>query len=47
MGAYVTLDELAAMIEDDGDLVVYEAGTGGDVTRSVRKQITLERGSHG
>ena len=47
MGANVTLDELAAMIEDDEDFVVREASTGEDVTRSVLKQIIRKRGSHG
>ena len=47
MGANVTLDELAAMVADDEDFVVREAGTGEDITRSVLKQITLKRGSHG
>jgi polyhydroxyalkanoate synthesis regulator protein len=44
MGAYVTLD---AMIEDDEDFVVRDAGTGEDMTQSVLKQIILECGSHG
>ena len=47
MGVYVTLRDLAAMIEDDEDIVVTEAATGEDITRSVLKQIIIERGSHG
>ena len=44
---YVTLEDLAAMVEDDEDFVVYEAKTGEDVTRSVLKQIIVERAHHG
>ncbi len=47
MGAYVTLQRLAEMVEDDEDFVVTEAKTGEDITRSVLKQIIIERGTHG
>jgi len=32
--AYVTLDDLAAMVKDGRDFVVYDAKTGEDITRS-------------
>jgi polyhydroxyalkanoate synthesis repressor PhaR len=44
---YVTLADLAVMVEEDEDFVVYEAKTGEDVTRSVLKQIIIERSKHG
>jgi polyhydroxyalkanoate synthesis repressor PhaR len=47
IGSYLTLDDLSAMIEDDVDFVVREAGTGEDITPSVLKQIILKRGNHG
>ena len=47
MGANVALDELAAMVKDGEDFVVYEARTGKDIARSLQKQIIIERGSHG
>jgi polyhydroxyalkanoate synthesis repressor PhaR len=46
-GRYVTLADLAVMVEEDADFVVYEAMTGEDVTRSVLKQIIIERAKHG
>ena len=46
-GAYLTLGDLAAMVEDDEDFVVIEAESGDGVTPSVLKQIIVERGSHG
>jgi hypothetical protein len=46
-GAYVTLGDLAAMIEDDEDFAVCDARSGEDITHSVLKQIIVERGSHG
>ena len=46
-GGYVTLGDLAAMVEDDEDFVVTEAATGADITRFVLKQIIVERGNHG
>jgi polyhydroxyalkanoate synthesis repressor PhaR len=46
-GAYLTPDELAQRIEDDEDFVVTEAETGEDITRSVLKQIIVERKRHG
>jgi polyhydroxyalkanoate synthesis repressor PhaR len=47
IGAYITLDAVAAIVEDGQDFVVYEASTGVDVTSSVLKSIIIERGSHG
>jgi polyhydroxyalkanoate synthesis regulator protein len=47
IGCYLTLDDLAAMVEDDQEFVVREADTGADITRSVLKQIIVERGRHG
>jgi hypothetical protein len=46
-GAYVTLEDLALMLEDDEDFVVSDAKTGADITRSVLKQIILKRAHHG
>jgi polyhydroxyalkanoate synthesis regulator protein len=37
---YVTLDDLAAMVEDDEPFMVREAATGEDITLSILKQIT-------
>jgi polyhydroxyalkanoate synthesis repressor PhaR len=47
IGRYLTLDDLAAMVEDDEEFVVREAETGADITRLVLKQIIVERGRHG
>lgn len=44
---YVTLEDLAAMVEDEEDFVVYDAETGQDVTRSVLKAIIIEQANHG
>jgi polyhydroxyalkanoate synthesis repressor PhaR len=46
-GQYVSLADLAVMLEEDEDFVVHEADTGEDVTRSVLKQIIIERAKHG
>jgi polyhydroxyalkanoate synthesis repressor PhaR len=45
-GTYVTLETLAEIVEDDEDFVVFDAETGADITRSVLKQIILERARH-
>jgi polyhydroxyalkanoate synthesis repressor PhaR len=47
MGAYLTLDDLAQMVEDDRDFAVREAETGGDITPSILRQIIPERALHG
>ena len=46
-GRYVTLEDLAFMVEGDEDFAVYEAKTGEDVTPSILKQIIFERARHG
>ena len=46
-GRYLTLDDLAAMVEDDEPFTVREAATGEDITSSVLKQIIRERALHG
>lgn len=45
--SYVTLDELARMIREGQEFVVYDARTGEDITRSVLTQIILEEDSKG
>jgi polyhydroxyalkanoate synthesis regulator protein len=42
----VTLGDLADMVEDEEDFVVYDAKSGRDITPSVLKQIILERANH-
>jgi polyhydroxyalkanoate synthesis repressor PhaR len=46
-GAYVTLDDLSAMVEDEEDFVVLEAKTGENITPSILKQIIRKRVLHG
>ena len=46
-GAYVTLDDLAAMVEDDEEFAVIEADSGTDITSSIRQHIIRERALHG
>jgi polyhydroxyalkanoate synthesis repressor PhaR len=45
--SYVTLDDLATMIKQGGDFVVYDAKTGEDLTRSVLTQIIVEQEQKG
>src|SRR5436309_7439844 len=45
--SYVTLDDLAKMIKQGGDFVVYDAKTGEDLTRSVLTQIIVEQEQKG
>lgn len=45
--SYVTLDDLAKMIKEAGDFVVYDAKTGEDITRSVLTQIIVEQEQKG
>jgi polyhydroxyalkanoate synthesis repressor PhaR len=40
---YVTLEDLAAMVKEGDDFVVYDAKTGEDITRSVLAQIIFEQ----
>jgi polyhydroxyalkanoate synthesis repressor PhaR len=46
-GRYMTLDDLAVMVEDGEDFVVREAKTGEDITSTILKQITRKRAIHG
>jgi polyhydroxyalkanoate synthesis repressor PhaR len=45
--SYVTLDDLAQMIKEGGDFVVYDAKTSEDITRSVLTQIIVEQEQKG
>jgi polyhydroxyalkanoate synthesis repressor PhaR len=45
--SYVTLDDLSTMVKDGVDIVVYDAKSGDDITRSVLTQIIFERESRG
>ncbi len=40
---YVTLEDLATMVKDGEDFVVFDAKTGEDITRSVLAQIIFEQ----
>ena len=40
---YVTLEDLATMVKDGEDFVVFDAKTGEDITRSVLTQIIFEQ----
>jgi len=42
-GRYVSLEDLASMIQDGEELAVYDAETGEDITRSVLTRITCEK----
>jgi polyhydroxyalkanoate synthesis repressor PhaR len=46
-GRYVTLDDLAGMVEDEEAFVVHDAASGEDLTPSILKQIIIERARHG
>jgi polyhydroxyalkanoate synthesis repressor PhaR len=46
-GIYVTLDDLAAMVEDEDDFTVREAATGEDITPMILQQIIRKRALHG
>jgi len=45
--SYVTLDDLAAMVRDGRDFVVYDAKSSEDLTRSVLTQIIVEQEGKG
>ncbi len=45
--SYVTLDDLASMIRQGRDFVVYDAKSGEDITRSVLTQIIVEEEAKG
>ena len=44
---YITLDDLAGMVRDGVDFVVYDAKTGEDITRKVLTQIIFEEENRG
>lgn len=44
---YVTLDDLASMVKNGEDFVVFDAKTGEEITRSVLTQIIFEQESRG
>jgi polyhydroxyalkanoate synthesis repressor PhaR len=46
-GRYLTLDDLALMVEDDEAFTVREAATGEDITSSILQQIIRKRALHG
>ncbi|MGE5269295.1 MAG: polyhydroxyalkanoate synthesis repressor PhaR [Thiohalocapsa sp.] len=45
--SYVTLEDLARMIKEGADFVVYDAKTGEDITRAVLTQIIVEQEQKG
>lgn len=45
--AYITLDDLAAMVRGGREFVVYDARTGDDITRAVLTQIIMEEETRG
>ena len=45
--SYVTLDDLAGMVRQSQDFIVYDAKTNDDITRSVLTQIIVEEESKG
>jgi len=46
-GRYLSLDDLAVMVEDNEPFVVRAATTGEDITPSILKQIIRKRALHG
>jgi polyhydroxyalkanoate synthesis repressor PhaR len=46
-GTYLTLDDLALMVEDAEEFTVREAATGEDITPSILQQIIRKRALHG
>jgi len=42
-GTYVTLEDLACMVKNGEDFVVYDAKSSEDITRSVLAQIIFEQ----
>src|ERR1700722_7840591 len=44
---YITLDDLAGMVRENVDFVVYDAKSGEDITRKVLTQIIFEEESSG
>ena len=45
--SYITLDNLATMVREGRDFIVYDAKSGEDITRSVLTQIIVEEESKG
>ncbi|MCI0600712.1 MAG: polyhydroxyalkanoate synthesis repressor PhaR, partial [Beijerinckiaceae bacterium] len=45
--AYITLEDLAAIVKRGDDFVVFDAKTGEDITRSVLTQIIVEQEGKG
>jgi len=45
--SYITLDNLADMVREDRDFIVYDAKSGDDITRSVLTQIIVEEEGKG
>jgi polyhydroxyalkanoate synthesis repressor PhaR len=45
--SYITLDDLAVMVKNDVDFVVYDAKSGEDITRKVLTQIIFEEEGRG
>jgi polyhydroxyalkanoate synthesis repressor PhaR len=45
--SYITLENLADMVREDRDFVVYDAKSGEDITRSVLTQIIVEEEGKG
>lgn len=46
-GTYLTLDDLAVMVEDEASFTVREAASGEDITPSILQQIIRKRALHG
>ena len=46
-GGYLSLDDLAVMVEDSKDFQVIEAEHGIDITAAILKQIIRKRALHG
>jgi polyhydroxyalkanoate synthesis regulator protein len=46
-GTYLSLDDLAAMVEDEEAFAVHEAATGEDITAAILQQIIRKRALHG
>jgi polyhydroxyalkanoate synthesis repressor PhaR len=47
VGAYMTLDDLAVMVEDEAGFTVLDASSGIDITSSILEQIIRKRALHG
>lgn len=45
--SYVTLDDLATMVKENADFIVYDAKSGEDLTRQILTQIIFEEESNG